>query len=116
MSLLHTSVCLIAAGPSDAPKISCKSHGVPIRRKKRRRPSAPCRWLRDLLRPRMAAERDLLVDPFAGIAAEELAHGLLGGAHEYIVDRAWIDAVDADPSRGNLSGHAPHQAHQRMFG
>ena len=38
--------------------------------------------LRDLLRPRVTAERDLLVEPFAGVAAEQLAHGLLGGAHE----------------------------------
>src|SRR5262249_15008964 len=46
--------------------------------------------LRNLLGPRVTAERDLLVEPFAGIAAKQLAHGLLGGAHEHIVDRAGI--------------------------
>src|SRR5262249_14940088 len=72
--------------------------------------------LGDFLRARMAAERDLLVEPFARIPAEELAHGLLRRAHEDIVDRARIDAVDADAASSDLLWHAAHQAHQGMFG
>ena len=45
----------------------------------------------------------------SGIAPDAIGSCSFRGAHEHVVDRSWIDAVDADAPRRDLSGDASHR-------